>query len=421
MSSFTAARLSAAAHSADSIEGSALHYDPAVLESMRRAAQTAFDSEGKPVLGILLGRRTHTGTSVTAWLPAHAFPSGQEANLARAYELARLEYPSEEALGWFRSKHQGEARLPTEELERSANLLPGGQSLALVLRPSSQRPMRVSSYVRTGDEPITGERPTQEFFIHPAGSAEAPQHPAARSANATARQETKGPILLPTPFPAPTARPLPYPTTSNRFRDSIERLRWAFPVGLLILIAMAAVFIARYQGDEAMVPLTVLASDTKPAAAAPASGEALKVSARNGMWQIHWTPKVAAGRATLEIGRDGKWEAIALSPNQYSAGLFRVPQHAGDLEVLLRHQPAEGPASELRARVVGSAIALPPAAGKELKLSVELQKVKTELQAERTRFQQLKDAVIAAPASAPPAVPAGTAPAVPDTLDSPRP
>lgn len=403
MSSLLAARLSAAAFASDVLENTSIHYDPAVLESMRRAAQAAFDSEAKPILGVLLGRRTLSGTSVTAWLPAHAFPAGQEANLTRAYELARLEYPSESALGWFRSKHQGEARLSTEELDSTSQLLPGGQSIALVLRPSSQRPLRVSSYLPAGDSSLAGERPTQEFFIHPTGVDAPPP--------AMARGEARGPVLLtspPQPMPASHTFAGAHAHSSNRFRESLERLRWAFPVGLLILIALAAVFVSRWQTDESMLPLTVLANTS----ASKVKVEALRVSARNGLWLIRWDPRTSTERATLEIGRDAKWEATALSRSQYASGGYSIPQHAGDLEVLLRTHPTDGPASEIRARVVGSAIAPPAGAAKERKLSAELEKVKMELQAERTRRQQLQETI---------AGPSPAATVVDDAPEAPRP
>lgn len=367
MASTLTARLASSAFAAE-MEHATIAYDTGVLESMRRAAQSAFDADSQPILGLLLGRLTPHGPSVTAWLPATSLPTGRDSNLSRAIELARLEYPGEYPIGWFRSKHQGEARLTTDELQTAGEVIPGGTPLALVLRPSSQRPLRVASYLPVAGIPMTAERPFQEFFIHPG---------AARS--------------LPTPRPPAAALDTPA-RSGRRFRASMEGLRWAFPAGLLILIAVAAVSIAQVQSEDPVLPFTVIAKSAN-LVSAKVLPEPLRVSADGQQWLIRWDARTPVERATLVIGRDAKNQTLALSPSQYAAGSYSVPQHAGDLQVLLRTERSGKVASEIRTRVVGSATTPAPHVVSEQRMSLELDKIKLELQAERYRRQLLQDMV----------------------------
>ena len=372
MASTLTARLSSSSFPAEPVERATVAYDAGVLESMRRVAQAAFEVDGEPILGLLLGRRTPAGASVTAWLPATTLTTGRDDNLRRAIELARMEYPGEYPIGWFRSKHQGEARLSTEELESAGEVMPGGDPLALVLRPSSQRPLRVSSYYPIAGHPMAGERPFQEFFIQPGA-------PGTSGVGAGQRQE------------ATSALKVVKGSTAERFRPSMESLRWGFPAGLLILISLAAVFIARVQSTDLTLPAAVIAGGVTPPLV-KVLPEPLRVSANGKEWLVRWDARSAAERATLVIGRDGKTERLALSPSQYATGTHTISQHAGDLEVLLRTERS-GKIDELRTRVVGTATTPPPNVLSERRLSGELDKVKLELQAERLRRQLLQDMV----------------------------
>ena len=375
MASTLTARLSSSSFAAEPAERATVAYDAGVLESMRRVAQAAFDADGEPVLGLLLGRRTSAGGSVTAWLPATTLTTGRDANLRRAIELARMEYPGEYPIGWFRSKHRGEARLSSEELESAGEVIPGGAPIALVLRPSSQRPLRVASYLPVAGIPMAGERPFQEFFIQPGARGAALPGAGAGGAGLGER---------------PAESKVVGRSGAERFRASMESLRWGFPAGLLVLIALAAVFMARVQSADPALPVAVIAG----AAAAPVKlhPQPLRVSAAGKQWLIRWDARSPAERATLVIGRDGKTERLALSPSQYATGSYTIAQHAGDLEVLLRTERS-AKIDEIRARVVATATTPPPNVVSERRLSGELDKVKLELQAERLRRQLLQDMV----------------------------
>jgi hypothetical protein len=383
MATTVTARLPVAAFAAEPVENSTISYDPGVLESLRHAAQTAFDADTQPILGLLLGQRTPAGPSITAWLPAYsagpnAATQGREPNLSRAVEIARMEYPGEYPIGWVRSKHQGEARLTTEELQTAGVI---SSPLAVVLRPSSQRPMRVASYLSVAGTPLVGERPFQEFFIHP------------NQASATPPLRARA-VTLPPPAMAgaPIAGAPIAVRSGERFRDSVEGLRWAFPAGLLVLIAAAGLTISQVQSDDPVLPFTVSAQSLNPAPVKAAVAP-LRVTGRQGQWAVHWDPRPAAGlSAVLEVSRDGNRESIVLSPEQYAAGDYLLPRHAGDLEVVLR-TVREGATAEIRTRIVASATEPPPARTADRRLSVEVDRLKQELEAERNRRRLLLEMV----------------------------
>ena len=369
-------RLAVSSHTAEATENSretpAIVYEPAVLEALRWVAQAAFDADQQPVIGILLGRRTPSGVSVTAWLPVKASLLSRGANLSRAIELARLEYPTEAAIGWFRSKHQGEARLSTEEIESVSAVIPGVPVLSLALRPSGQRPLRVAAYLPLADVAPAGERPLQEFFIQPNQVAEL--------AEAVGRIREMSPV-------APT--PVSELSRGERFQASMERMRWAFPAGLLVIVGIAAMGTARLQGDDPLPPFAVLAKSANAAPAKPMP-EALRVSAKGKQWLVHWDARPAADRATLAISHDGQKQSIVLTPSQYGSGAYSVPMAGADsdMEILLRRQQGEQAPVEIRARIVASATTLPPMV---TPASVQLDKMKLELQAERARRQRLME------------------------------
>lgn len=375
MVTLVTARLATATVDAQPVESPTISYDPTVLEALRRMAQTAFDCGQQPVMGLLLGRRTHYNASITAWLPANTLTTGRDANLSRALELARLEYPTETAIGWFRSKHQGEARLGTEELESGGNVIAGGIPIALVLRPSSQRPLRVATYLPQPGIPVAGERPFQEFFIHPE------QKPVNVS-----------PVSVPL-MALPLVEFSDRSRSTSRFKASLEGLRWAFPAGLLILIAIAALGTAQIQTDDAVVPFAVLAKSANPAPARTTMPNPLRISARGNQWLLRWDSRAPADRATLVITRNGKKQLIALTPSEYAAGSYSLPAIvADDVEILLRSQKNDQAAVEVRTRIVGSATALPPSLNPKADAG-ELDRVKIELQQERARRQRLSEMI----------------------------
>ena len=275
-------------------EAKAIIYDPAAMESMRHAAQDAFDADTPAIVGLLLGRRRASGLSVTSWTLAAP-------GLAPAIQLARERLPNEEILGWFRTKHQGEPRLTTAELEAAQRAF-GVPPLALVLRPSGQRPLRIASYLPARDGQWAGERPLQEFFLY------SPEIP-----------------LSPSEAPQLATAPVGF--------------RWIWAGATLLLAALAFLFVQLWP--------------TAPAR--PPRQTGLRVEESGSQRILHWQADASTQRATLIIGR----VTTTLPATQYHLGAFVLPPESTgeDLDVLLRVESADRQVSESRLRLV----ALPPA------------------------------------------------------------
>jgi len=372
MASSVTARLSTAAFAATPMEKSTIWFDPQVLESMRRVAQSAFDANVLPVAGILLGHRTSGGVRVTGWLAA--------ATVALAVDRARVEHPEQAPLGWVKSKHQGEARFALDDLEKLGPVTAGVLPLAVVLRPSSQRPMRAACYWSSPGVALASERPAQEFFIQPGEQAAAPSQNAVPIVPRVDPEASPFRNLWMVDQPGSGASMQPV----SRFEESIARLRWALPAALLIVVTLAGLAIRVFYSDP-LVPFAV------SAATQPAKPDPLQISAIGEKWLIRWQPG-AAERATLVIDRGHGQDAISLTKSQYALGTYRISQQDGDVEVLLRTVKTGEPTSEIRARIVASASKPKPT---DRKLSAELDQVKRELQMERTRRQQLQKMVVA--------------------------
>ncbi len=353
MASLVTDRLSTATFASDPLERarqkSTVSYDAAVLESLRRAAQAAFEGEGEPLFGILLGKSEAEGIRVTAWTPAAGLTSGRDPRLGRAVDRARTELAGQVPVGWFRSKHHGESRLLTEELRAAGACFPGVEPLAMVLRPSSQRPLRVATYVPVAGTLLSAERPSQEFFVQPNDA-----------------------VRLDPMFPQVTMTPqvVPGPMVTE---DMIEprSLRWPMTVALVALVVLGSVTMNKWQEEFA---------PTVAKAASSAAAESLRLAADGKQWQVQWNGAKPADRATLVVGG----QTIVLDAAQFAAGRYAIPQAADDVDILLRTE-RQGQVSEARTRVVASAntAAANP-------MAAELNQVKQELARERSRRQELQ-------------------------------
>ncbi len=258
-------------------------------------------------MGLLVGRRLSTGLSVTNWMLA------ADSDLARAIELAHQLHPTDEVLGWFRTKHQGEARLTAAELEAAHHVFGDVSPLALVFRPSGQRPVRVAAYL-PADGHWAGERPLQEFFV------ESPEIPVPVSRFAAVR---------------------PQWTLPNW---SARRL-WT--LGALLLTTLVALLVIQYKAP--------------PAKPAPAR---LWVESAGTERTLHWTVNSDAQRASLTIGRGRRSETIPLSASQYRSASYVLPPEAPGDDLVLLFRVEGTRVSESRLRLVAAPAAPPPVAPK---------------------------------------------------------
>lgn len=286
----------------------AIAYNPGLMESIRRSAQNGFNLDLPVVMGVLVGRRLSTGLSVTSWMLA------VDSDLARAIEFARHLHTTDEVLGWFRTKHQGEARLTTAELEAAHHVFGELPPLALVFRPSGQRPLRVAAYLTDADGHWAGERPLQEYFV------ESP--------------EIAAPL-------SPFAAPRPRQTLPSR---TVRQL-WA--LGAILLTTIVALLIVQYRSP--------------PAKPAPAR---LWVESVGTQRTLHWRVNSDAQRASLTIRRGTKSETIPLLASQFVLASYVLPPETpgDDMVLLFRVEGAQ--VSDSRLRLVAAPAPPPPVAPK---------------------------------------------------------
>lgn len=128
--------------------------------SLRQAVTEAFEASmpvGLELAGILYGRRAGNVLRLSAWraIPAEvrsqpALPMSPEeaalyTELVSDY-LSDIELRTLQPVGWFRSRTRGMASLSPEDARACATLFGDQVSLALILRPSTQRPMTAAFF-----------------------------------------------------------------------------------------------------------------------------------------------------------------------------------------------------------------------------------------------------------------------------------
>ncbi len=300
------------------LETTTVYYDPGLMESLRRAAQAAFDADAPSVLGVLVGYRKASGLSITGWMAASS------ADLTQAIAMARENQPGLEIVGWFRTKHQGEARLTTAELEAGQCAFGNmARPVAVVLRPSGQRPVRVTSYQAGSNSAWAGERPQQEFFL-PSPEITLNSSLAPRAEDITSAASTKA---------------LPSHGSPEHQNPSYQS-RWIAAVffSATILMALLAIWMPwRAASSQSVANLVTL-----------------RMQEAGDQRILHWSTDPTAKGASLTIVHATRHETIRLSPSEYLLANYALPPEfvGKDLEVVLRVESHK--ASETRLRLVAS-------------------------------------------------------------------
>jgi hypothetical protein len=149
------------------VGGLPVSWDTAAMESLRQHAMERFlaaEPVGEEIVGILYGRNDK-GMHIAAWRvierensgsPAVPLPPADEESLRK---LAGQTIGDEPAVGWFRSRTRGMAALSPEDLTACQRIFEARDCVALILRPSTQRPVAASfSIVSPGMEQESSRR-----------------------------------------------------------------------------------------------------------------------------------------------------------------------------------------------------------------------------------------------------------------------
>lgn len=164
------------------VEGKVADIPAHLMEEMREAAMDAFrraEPVGEEIAGLLFGARSEAGWTVTAWRPIPREDGSRAAvPLTESEEEAAgeilWEYKTDVALrgadpvGWVRSRTRGMAALSPEDADVCRHLFGDEGSLAVILRPSTQRPLLAAFiYVAPGDPARESSRRGVEMPILP--------------------------------------------------------------------------------------------------------------------------------------------------------------------------------------------------------------------------------------------------------------
>lgn len=140
------------------IEDRLIEWDPTALERLRREVVDGFHlspPSGEERIGILYGRETQTGWRIVNWRMisketsvASALPltESEEADLFRLLRARGVA-----AVGFFRSRTRTNAFLTPEDDQLCKRLFPSQPSVAMILRPSYQRPATAAFFTVTPD------------------------------------------------------------------------------------------------------------------------------------------------------------------------------------------------------------------------------------------------------------------------------
>jgi len=151
------------------VEGKVADIPAHLMEGMREAAMDAFrraEPVGEEIAGLLFGARSDVGWTVTAWRPIPREDGSRPAvPLTESEEEAAgeilWEYKTDQRLrgadpvGWIRSRTRGMAALSPEDADVCRHLFGDEGSLAVILRPSTQRPMTAAFFHVTPGTPVS--------------------------------------------------------------------------------------------------------------------------------------------------------------------------------------------------------------------------------------------------------------------------
>lgn len=275
------------------------------MESLRRAAIESLalsPPDTEELVGILYGPETKEGWHITLWRAIPRKSSGPavlplgDVEMAIAQRLLRSR--GLKPIGFFRSRTIGEESLDPEEIQLGSSLFPSQQYVALILRPSNQRPVAATFFVGSGSEFKRGSGIILE---------EAAEMP---------------------PLPLPE-KDVPLPVfLSAHHQKPRERRNWLVTIGAFLVGAAMALPVGYVLVDR---PLKLDAGVT---------GERLTVS-----WNRF--SGILSGATGGELEIDGRPKELTL--DQLRAGGVETSAPSGDFKVRLR---LRGPYAESQRAIV---------------------------------------------------------------------
>ncbi|MCX6593976.1 MAG: hypothetical protein NTZ56_20880 [Acidobacteria bacterium] len=298
------------------VNGKPVEWDPAVLEELRVRAMAAFEAHspvGGEIAGILYGRASNTRWRILNWRELKREDSSKPAVPLGPAELAQaqgmvtdwmsdLDLRSLKPIGWFRSRTRGMAALSPEDAEACAAIFGKKGALALILRPSTQRPVAASFIHYTpGEEHEVSQRGVQMDLL-PWEQAAAAGDPAALAE----LRDSTAPAVEPVAPQADVATPAAPRSRFQRFVAALPRVA-AF------VVAVAAVTAGFYLFLDRPVRLDV-------------EYDAAQVT-------LKWNPSVGfltgATGAELQLNR----VPVELPLDRLRSGRYSWPRPAGDLRL----------------------------------------------------------------------------------------
>lgn len=147
------------------VEGKIVDIPAHLMEGIRQATMEAFERTqpvGEEIAGLLFGKRTELGWNVAAWRPIPLEDGSRPAvPLTNSEEEAAgeilwdyrgdRELRGMEPIGWIRSRTRGMAALSPEDAQVCRRFFGEQRSLAMILRPASQRPMTAAFFYVEAD------------------------------------------------------------------------------------------------------------------------------------------------------------------------------------------------------------------------------------------------------------------------------
>ncbi|MCX6596122.1 MAG: hypothetical protein NTV70_07120 [Acidobacteria bacterium] len=312
-----------------SVNGKPVDWDGTAMEQLRLRVMEAYEAQspiGGEIAGILYGRASNTRWRILAWRelpredpsrPAVPLPPGELAVAKGMVSdwMSDLDLRTLKPIGWFRSRTRGMAALSPEDGEACEAIFGKKGALALILRPSTQRPVAAA---------LIHYRPG------PPQSAPDPAGPDRAASNRGVQFELMAPELekLDIQVPPATVASDTVPTASSPHVPLVPpstgaaRSRWmvirsAVPRVAAFLAAVAAVAGATFLALDRPVRLAVDYTDARSVT-------------------VSWNPSVGflSGATGVELRINGIDYELPL--DRLRSGRHEFPRPQGDLRVGFR-------------------------------------------------------------------------------------